>query len=404
MRRNWALPSGCTISPCAARTCCSNPICRRQAASSSRGNCRNWHCRPAIRRCRFTWQAGHIRALAPVQAALASGRLLDLGPAGEAWYPTASVRTLYQPGRDSFLKCSLHVRLTNCVRKNAWYELESAVGLSGLLSQHCRELTETFPGLTLMPEPAFVSVDFRDLAPAQRIELQEAFGLILRQKPRWEEGETPLLAGALFGDSPAGEAPVQRAVTRLADRRGLGYREAALLWFDAYVERLVHPVLYALCRLGVVFEPHLQNVVIGLRDALPARIHIRDLEGTKLVPELWPAERLTGLSPRARESVWYDADKAWQRVAYCLLINNLAQAVFHIARQDGELEQALWRQLAAGLEGYQRRHGNDRSAGLIARVLDGEPWPNKTNLLNRVLKRADSGSEYVPLPSPFCQS
>ncbi|GGO84112.1 iron transporter [Marinobacterium nitratireducens] len=347
------------------------------------------------------WQAGHIRALAPVQAALASGRLLDLGPAGEDWYPTASVRTLYQPGRDGFLKCSLHVRLTNCVRKNAWYELESAVGLSGLLARQCRALTETFPSLTLMPEPAFVSVDFRDQPQAQRIELQEAFGLILRQKPCWGADETPLLAGALFGDSPAGEAPVQRLVAHLAAARGLGYRDAALLWFDAYVEQLVHPVLYALCRLGVVFEPHLQNVVVGLREDLPTRLYLRDLEGTKLVPELWPAERLTELSPRARDSVWYDAEKSWQRVGYCLLINNLAQAVFHLARQDGDLERSLWRRLAASLELYQRRHGNGRSAGLIAQVLGGEPWPNKTNLLNRVLKRADRGSEYVPLPSPF---
>jgi siderophore synthetase component len=347
------------------------------------------------------WQADHIRALASVQAALNSGRLKDLGPAGELWYPTASVRTLYRPGADFFLKCSLHVRLTNCVRKNAWYELEGAVGLSQLLQRHAGALTEAFPSLTLMAEPAFVTVDFQDQGQAQRIELQEAFGLIMRSSPHWSQDEAPLLAGALFGDSLSGKVQCRHQVEQRARRHGLSYGEAALQWFVAYVEQLAHPMLYALCQLGVVFEPHLQNVMVGLQDGLPARLYIRDLEGTKLVTGYWPQERLAQLPQRVRQSVEYSAEQGWQRVAYCLFINNFSQAVFYLAAGSRELETALWRGLAQSLEDYQRRHGNACSGELIARVLQGEPWPNKTNLLNRVLQRADRFSEYVPLPSPL---
>ncbi|UTW10822.1 IucA/IucC family protein [Marinobacterium rhizophilum] len=347
------------------------------------------------------WQAGHIRSLAPVQAALASGRLIDLGPAGEPWYPTASVRTLYRPGAGFFLKCSLHVRLTNCVRKNAWYELEGAVGLCQLLERHAGELTETFPSLSLMAEPAFVSLDFQDQPEAQRIELQEAFGVILRSSPCWPEGEAPLLAGALFGDSLSGHVQVRYQVEQRARRQGQDYGEAAREWFAAYVEQLAHPMLFALCRLGVVFEPHLQNVVVGLQEGLPARLYIRDLEGTKLVTGRWSQEQLASLSPRVRQSVEYRAEKGWQRVAYCLFINNFSQAVYYLARGDAGLERQLWRELALSLECYQQRHGNAVSADLITRLLRGEAWPNKTNLLNRVLQRADRCSEYVPLQSPL---
>ncbi|MCE8016211.1 iron transporter [Halomonas sp. MCCC 1A17488] len=349
------------------------------------------------------WQVEHIRSLDVVRQALDSGRLLDLGPAGEPWYPTASVRTLLQPGRDRFLKCSLHVRLTNCVRKNAWYELESAVGLSRLLDAEAGALGETFPALTLMTEPGFVTADFRDQPREARIALQEAFGLILRQTPAWGEGETPLLAAALFADTASGGSPLEREVMRLARHRGLSREEAALHWFEAYVEHLVHPMLFALCRLGVVFEPHLQNVVVGLRHGLPSHIYIRDLEGTKLLPEPWPDERLTSLTERARASVRYPEELGIKRIGYCLLINNLAQAVFFLARDDAGLEPRLWRCLESSLVRYQQRHGNALSARLIERWLQGEPWPNKTNLLNRVLKRADRASEYVPLASPFAQ-
>ncbi|MDW7745670.1 IucA/IucC family protein [Halomonas sp.] len=347
------------------------------------------------------WQVEHIRGLAVVRQALDSGRLIDLGPAGETWYPTASVRTLFQPGRDRFLKCSLHVRLTNCVRKNAWYELESAVAVSRLLSEDASTLGETFPTLTLMAEPGFVTADFRDQPWETRVALQEAFGLILRQSPVWGEDETPLLTAALFADTASGGSPLEREVLRLARHRGLSREEAALHWFEAYIEHLVHPMLFALCRLEVVFEPHLQNVVVGLRHGLPSHIYIRDLEGTKLLPEQWPDARLTSLTERARASVRYPEELGVKRIGYCLLINNLAQAVFCLARDDTGLEPRLWHCLESSLRRYQQRHGNAFSSRLIERLLEGEPWPNKTNLLNRVLKRADRASEYVPLASPF---
>ena len=133
----------------------------------------------------------------------------------------------------------------------------------------------------------------------------------------------------------------------------------------------------------------------------PSHIYIRDLEGTKLLPEQWPDTRLTGLTERAKASVRYSEKLGVKRIGYCLLINNLAQSVFFLAREDAELEARLWGCLGSTLKRYQQHHGNTFSERLIRQLLDGAPWPNKTNLLNRVLKRRDRASEYVPLPSPF---
>ncbi|WP_203414823.1 IucA/IucC family protein [Entomobacter blattae] len=69
-----------------------------------------------------------------------------VGFKGGRLYPTSSVRTLYHPELESFLKFSIHTRLANCVRKNAWYELESAVALTELLQPTIKVLSQIYPG------------------------------------------------------------------------------------------------------------------------------------------------------------------------------------------------------------------------------------------------------------------
>src|SRR5690606_15874559 len=54
------------------------------------------------------------RDLAP---AFADGRLVRLGTTGFPVWPTAAVRTVYDPGGDLFLKFSLDVRITNDIRR-----------------------------------------------------------------------------------------------------------------------------------------------------------------------------------------------------------------------------------------------------------------------------------------------
>ena len=72
----------------------------------------------------------------------------DLGPGGSPFTATASVRTLY--GADAFLKFSLNVRITNCLRKNAAYELTGAVALTRLLAGPFADLARRFPDAAVL--------------------------------------------------------------------------------------------------------------------------------------------------------------------------------------------------------------------------------------------------------------
>ncbi len=361
------------------------------------------------------WQARWLLDKPLIAAAMRDGRIRHLGAQGELFYPTSSVRTLYQPGNPYFYKFSLHVRLTNCVRKNAVYELEGALQVNRIMRRVLPELRKLFPGAAIMEEPAFLSVDLRQEGgagddvhdDAASREITEGFGLILRRgfdDGNLLAGATPLLAGALFGNHVLGEARLAALLRQLAQHEGLAPQAAMEAWFSRYVEQVLYPVLYCYFAHGVVFEPHLQNVVIGLAGHSPAQVFLRDFEGVKLVAERHPADTLPGISQRAREALWYGAEAGWNRIAYCLFVNNFCEAIHQLAAGQPAAERRLWYVVRHHLQRYQREYGCAASAQRIAAVLGGQPLPAKCNLSNRFLKQADRAAGYAPFANPFAGS
>nr|MBA2472141.1 IucA/IucC family protein [Pseudonocardiales bacterium] len=177
------------------------------------------------------WQFSLLRSHPVLEAALRSGRITDLGERGVETVPTASVRTLWHPELRAFLKFSLNVRITNCVRKNTAYELRGAVALTRLLAPVAADLRTRFPGTALLAEPAYRTLDVDD-----DIDLAEGFGVIVREGLPLEPGVTPLLAGAIADEHPT--SPAQ--VSALIDRAG----GDALGWWRAYLALVVPPVLH----------------------------------------------------------------------------------------------------------------------------------------------------------------
>lgn len=350
------------------------------------------------------WQAGHLLKLPAVQQALRDGRLRDLGTQGEEFYPTSAIRTLYRPGHPWFYKFSLNIRITNCVRKNAWYELESALQVTRLLRPLLPGLYRQFTGLRVLEEPAFLSVDLHSADEVQNREVVEGFGMILRRSVDGllQPQVRPLLAGALFGNHVYSEAQLQQLLAAQALRTASSPEALAERWFSDYVERLLHPVLHCYFAHGLIFEPHLQNVVIGLAPEGPRQVFLRDFEGVKLVKERHGASaQLAGLSARTRESLWYDADQGWNRIAYCLFVNNFCEAIGQLAAGRPVLQQRLWALLRHHLHAYQSRHGDPASARRINALLAGQPLPGKANLINRFFKRPDRATPYVPVTNPL---
>ncbi|MEU4576818.1 IucA/IucC family siderophore biosynthesis protein [Nonomuraea sp. ATR24] len=305
------------------------------------------------------WQLGLLRP--PL-----GGELIDLGP-GPVVMPTSSVRTVYAPAAGACLKFSLDVRITNCVRKNAWYELAGAVELTSRLAPVFAEVAAKHPGARWLPEPGY-----RSATP-----LLEGLGVIVRASP-WaacSPGVTPVLAGALAAGPPPPDP---------------------LAWWTAYVTAVAPPVLELYFTHGVILEPHLQNVLVGLDGSgLPVEAVFRDLEGAKLVTG---RHDLSGVPARVAEAMSYDAERGWARVVYCLLVNHLVEIAATVSDGDDGLLRELWR---AAREVLAKQAAELGGPVPLSDLLAGAPLPAKANLGVRWARAADRSAGYVPIANPL---
>ena len=331
------------------------------------------------------WQLRLLADQPWLSEALRRGLLIDLGDGDREVVPTSSVRTVYDPVADVFCKFSLNVRITICVRKSAWYELAGSVALTRLLAPVFAELGRRFPGTVLLGEPGY-----RTVALASR-DAYEGLAVIVRDgvRARTAPHVTPLLAASLT--EPA---------ARLFDGRDCDWLVA---WWRAYVRLVAPPVLGAFFGHGVVLEPHMQNVLIGVDDdGWPAQVLFRDLEGTKLVLSRHAA-LLAGLPAGVARGLAYDAGRGWDRVAYCLLVNHLAEVAAAIADRSAAAaacEKELWHQARHVLTEAAAEHAWPPE---LRAVLAGVPLPAKANLRVRWARDADRDAGYVAVPNPMRQ-
>ncbi len=138
-------------------------------------------------------------------------------------------------------------------------------------------------------------------------------------------------------------------------------------------------MLELFARHGVVLEAHLQNTLVAVDAAgLPVQALFRDAEGVKLLPELSRAD-------------------AWQRLVYCLVVNNLAEIAGMLAGRHPDISRLLW---PAAREEFLR-YGATRGLPEIAELLDAPALPAKTNLLLRWTRADGADARYLPLPNPL---
>lgn len=138
-------------------------------------------------------------------------------------------------------------------------------------------------------------------------------------------------------------------------------------------------MLELFARHGIVLEAHLQNTLVAVdADGLPVQALFRDAEGVKLPADL----------PRA---------DAWQRLVYCLVVNNLTEIAGALSGRYPDASPLLW---PAAREEFSRY---DATRGLpeIAELLAAATLPGKTNLLLRWTRADGADARYLPLPNPL---
>ncbi|MDI1455498.1 IucA/IucC family C-terminal-domain containing protein, partial [Streptomyces sp. ATE26] len=226
--------------------------------------------------------------------AFADGRLVGLGATGFDTWPTAAIRTVYEPRRDLFLKFSLDVRITNDIRRLWRHDLLALTRADTAVQGAFRAMG---PPAAWLPDRGYrtAAFAFEELAVLVRGGLRDAL----------LPGATALLAAGLaegFEGSPLAAAKDPGA------------------WWEAYLRQVVPPVLTAFAGHGVVLEAHLQNILVAVdRAGLPVQALFRDAEGVRLLPDV---SRAAG----------------WERLVYCLVVNNLTEIAGALAEHHPGLD------------------------------------------------------------------
>jgi siderophore synthetase component len=96
--------------------------------------------------------------------------------------------------------------------------------------------------------------------------------------------------------------------------------------------------------------------------------------------------------------VSYDAERGWNRVVYCLLVNHVPEVLAAVADRHPDAEPVLWELVRDRLADHRRTHGDSPQ---LRALLSGVTLPAKANLLTRWQRHADRLADYVPLPNPW---
>ncbi|MEV7601627.1 IucA/IucC family protein [Kitasatospora sp. NPDC089797] len=355
------------------------------------------------------WQARELAHRPAVAALLADGLLHDLGPAGEPWYPTSSVRTVYRPGTPWMLKLSLGLRITNSRRENLRKELHRGLEVHRLLeSGLAAEWRAAHPGFDVVRDPAWIGVDHPDLGDPGGLDT------VLRAQP-FAPTDRALCVAGLIAEQPDGSAsggPAGTVPSRLGDvlralaaRTGRPLRTVAAEWFLRYLDAVVLPVLWLDGRGGIALEAHQQNSIVLLDgEGWPTGGRYRDNQGFYYRESA--AERLTARLPGlgAHSDTFLPDPVIDHHFAYYLGINHVLGLVGALGSQGLADETVL-------LAGLRRFLAGPRAAAtgsaLPALLLDAPTLPCKANLLTRIngldelVGPVATQSVYVDIPNPL---
>lgn len=284
---------------------------------------------------------------------VAAGRLVPLGAFGRAYRPLQSLRTLASVEVDGLLDVKLALTILNT---SAWRGVPGKYMATGpAFSDWLARKAATDPVLAdtvilreragaFYPHPVFERIAD---APYQ---YREMLGTIWREgiAGRLEPGQSAMMMGALLKADAAGRP----LVGALIAASGL----AAEAWLEHLFDHVAVPLYHFLCRYGVGFVAHGQNVTLILRDGIPCGVALKDFQGdADLVDQDFP--EADDLPEGVRETLLRRPPahllQHLQTGHFASLLRFVSDALLG---RDGVTEIVFYGALARSLRRYQARH------------------------------------------------
>lgn len=321
------------------------------------------------------WQAARLENDPSFADLVARGRAILTLPTGATMQPTSSVRTVFAPSANIFIKLPIAARITNFARTNPRDQIARSIAAGRALAAIVEQVATC--GLDALDEPGAVWIDHPDL--------EAITAVVLRDAPR---REAFVLAG-LLEPSPNDGRPMLEAMGC-----DLSSPAAAQAWLHAYVQTAILPPLRLFARTGVSLEAHSQNSLLELDQGTPARLIVRDLEGVSI-----DRERFERIAPGLDldPSVFFPGEEARQRLVYYLISNQLNHVVAAVSRVADVPEAGLWN---AVTEALSTAAEDSPTASLVTSLLEAETLPAKANFTSCFAGRGE-WPDYVEIPNPL---
>ncbi|HWU97129.1 MAG TPA: IucA/IucC family protein [Oxalicibacterium sp.] len=308
------------------------------------------------------WQAKYLLAQPDIQKLLKAGEMVALGPQGETAWPTSSVRTVWLPRQNLFLKLSLNIRITNFIRNNPDEHVKRALDASQALGLLPLDRTQN-DAFYILPEIGSQTIKVKDGG------LRAASSVIYRQAMTQEEAEDIHVVAALLEESADGDMPLHAVLRQAAGNREVD-QSLIEMWWRRYLDVTLMPLVRLFFDYGISLEAHLQNTMVGFADGWPARGYARDMEGTSISRERFPfLDRVASDSPAL-----YGDEEAWHRFQYYVLVNHVGHVVACLGRLGICSEDALWKEASKQLAALH--------IPLVNALLDQPTLPAKANMLS----------------------
>jgi L-2,3-diaminopropanoate---citrate ligase len=328
------------------------------------------------------WQAGYLKMSSTVRAWMEEGKLRWVGSLDkELVYPTASVRTVWSPEQELFLKLPLHVRITNFVRTNSPEQCRRSLDAAQVwkvisASFHCE-------GFGILQEHGSLSLLDEGLAEETAVLLRESAAGLASPQEEWH------VVASMLEDER--EQPVWLPTTHAKAKQ----------WVERYTTIYLYPVMKLFAEEGYGLEAHVQNTLIRLEDGLPVSCLARDLEGVSISRKAAEAKGWIDTVIPADSPVLYSEEEAWMRLLYYNLTNHMSHMLAVVSRSSGVEEQVLWGQAYTVLTDLAA-HSSDSLRYWVARLAATRALPAKANLISWFARKGET-PDYVELPNPFYQ-
>jgi len=298
----------------------------------------------------WQWQA---MLAAQFAGEVAAGRLVPLGTFGDPFLPQQSLRTLANARRPEAFHIKLPLTILNT---SAWRGVPGKyMAIGPGFSRWLVGLTQrdsVLRGVKVLEEVAgaFYPHPHYGRVPDAPYQFCEMLGAIWRESPEagLPAGQRPMMMGALAQRDAGGRSIASAFIAR----SGLG----AGAWLDRLFSAVVVPLYHFMCRYGVGFIAHGQNVTVILDGAVPVGVAVKDFQGdVDLVDEDFP--ELDSLSGAVKQTLKRrPAAHLLQHLQtghFASVLRFLSEA---LAAYDGLDETLFYATLAASLRRYQAEH------------------------------------------------